>query len=90
MEAVRERPGALITLSAWQSADQKVRIRVADNGCGMSREVQEKIFIPFFSTRKHGSGIGLSLCKQIVLLHRGSIQVQSVEGQGTAFTLRFG
>jgi signal transduction histidine kinase len=55
----------------------------------MSREVQEKIFIPFFSTRKQGSGIGLSLCKQIVLLHRGAIQVQSVEGQGTSFTLRF-
>jgi two-component system nitrogen regulation sensor histidine kinase NtrY len=89
MEAVRERPKPRITLSAWQGAGQKAMIRVTDNGCGMSREVQEKIFIPFFSTRKQGSGIGLSLCKQIVLLHRGAIQVQSVEGQGTSFTLRF-
>ncbi|MGV3503224.1 MAG: sensor histidine kinase [Adhaeribacter sp.] len=89
MEALRQSPAPLITLSAWESADQQVMIRVADNGCGMSPQVQEKIFIPFFSTRKQGSGIGLSLCKQIVLLHGGAIQVQSRQGQGTAFTLRF-
>ena len=56
---------------------------------GMSEEVLDKIFIPFFSTKKHGSGIGLSLCKQIMMLHRGNIQVQSVEGEGTAFSLQF-
>lgn len=89
MEALRESPAPLITLSAWENAEGKILIRVADNGCGMSPQVQEKIFIPFFSTRRQGSGIGLSLCKQIVLLHGGLIQVQSREGQGTAFTLRF-
>jgi signal transduction histidine kinase len=47
----------------------------------------DRIFIPFFSTRKNGSGIGLSLCQQILLLHKGSIQVQSVENEGSAFTL---
>ncbi|GAB3200832.1 signal transduction histidine kinase [Pontibacter aydingkolensis] len=56
----------------------------------MSKEGQEKVFIPFFSTKKQGSGIGLSLCKQIVLLHRGTIQLQSAEGEGTVFTLRSG
>jgi two-component system nitrogen regulation sensor histidine kinase NtrY len=64
-------------------------IKVADNGMGMSPEVMENIFIPFFSTKKNGSGIGLSLCKQILLLHKGNIQVQSVEGVGTAFYLHF-
>ena len=48
-----------------------------------------KIFIPFFSTRKTGSGIGLSLCKQIMLLHKGNIQVQSTEGKGSSFILTF-
>jgi signal transduction histidine kinase len=55
----------------------------------MSPEVIENIFIPFFSTKKNGSGIGLSLCKQILLLHKGNIQVQSVEGTGSAFSLHF-
>ena len=53
----------------------------------MSPEVVENIFIPFFTTKKNGSGIGLSLCKQIMLLHKGNIQVQSVEGGGSAFLL---
>lgn len=90
MEAVKDRAAPQITLSAYTSSDKKTVIKIADNGIGMSEEVQEKIFIPFFSTRKQGNGIGLSLCKQIVLLHRGTIQVQSVEGEGTAFVLRFG
>jgi two-component system, NtrC family, nitrogen regulation sensor histidine kinase NtrY len=90
MEAVKDVPEPRIILSAYLAADRKKVIRVADNGSGMSREVQEKIFIPFFSTKKQGSGIGLSLCKQIVLLHKGTIQVQSEEGKGTAFVLRFG
>jgi two-component system, NtrC family, nitrogen regulation sensor histidine kinase NtrY len=88
MEAAKNQPKPEITLSAYLAADKKVTIRVADNGIGMTKEVQEKIFIPFFSTKKQGSGIGLSLCKQIVLLHRGTLQVQSVPGEGTAFILR--
>ncbi|MBW3544411.1 MAG: HAMP domain-containing histidine kinase, partial [Bacteroidetes bacterium] len=90
IDALKDRLDARISLSAYALADQKIIIKVADNGAGMSREVQEKIFIPFFSTKKQGSGIGLSLCKQIVMLHRGKIQVQSAEGVGTAFILRFG
>jgi len=56
---------------------------------GMPPELQDKIFIPFFSTRKNGSGIGLSLCKQIMLLHKGNILVQSTEGLGSSFILQF-
>lgn len=54
-----------------------VQITVSDNGHGISPEVQAKIFIPFYSTKKHGSGIGLSLCRQIVVRHRGKISVDS-------------
>jgi signal transduction histidine kinase len=59
------------------------------NGIVSFYSILEKIFIPFFSTKKSGSGIGLSLCKQIMMLHKGSIQVQSVDGEGTAFLLQF-
>jgi two-component system, NtrC family, nitrogen regulation sensor histidine kinase NtrY len=89
MEAVKEREEPRIILSAWYANNHKTVIKVADNGTGMPEEVLDKIFIPFFSTKKSGSGIGLSLCKQIMMLHKGNIQVQSVEGQGTAFMMQF-
>lgn len=89
MEAVKDKHEPHIILSGYLASNRKTVIRVSDNGSGMSEEVLEKIFIPFFSTKKSGSGIGLSLCKQIMMLHRGHIQVQSVEGEGTAFILQF-
>lgn len=88
IEAVKDRAERRIILSAYQ-ANRKTIIKVADNGQGMAQEVLDKIFIPFFSTKKSGSGIGLSLCKQIMMLHKGNIQVHSVEGQGTSFQLQF-
>ena len=89
MEAVKDRPNARIVLSAYIAANKKTVIKIADNGPGIEPEVIDKIFVPFFSTKKNGSGIGLSLCKQIMMLHKGNIQVQSVEGEGTAFSLQF-
>jgi two-component system nitrogen regulation sensor histidine kinase NtrY len=89
IEAVKDKEEPLITLSAYAGSNGRSTIKVADNGMGMSPEVVENIFIPFFTTKKNGSGIGLSLCKQILLLHRGNIQVQSAEGAGSAFILHF-
>ena len=89
IEAVKERSNPKIVLSAYLSNNRKTIIRVADNGIGMPAEILEKIFIPFFSTKKSGSGIGLSLCKQIMMLHKGNIYAQSVDGEGTAFLLQF-
>ena len=89
IEAVKDRENPRITLSAEIQSNQKTLVKVADNGMGMPPELIEKIFIPFFSTRKAGSGIGLSLCKQIMLLHKGNIQVQSTKGIGSAFILQF-
>ena len=89
VEAVKEKPHPHIVLSAALNADKRSMIKVADNGAGITDEVMDKIFIPFFSTRKNGNGIGLSLCKQIMILHRGNIQVQSVVGEGTSFSLLF-
>jgi two-component system nitrogen regulation sensor histidine kinase NtrY len=89
MEAVKDKQHARIVLTGYASPGNKVTLKIADNGVGMSAEILDKIFIPFFSTKKSGSGIGLSLCKQIMMLHKGNIQVQSVEGQGSAFILQF-
>ncbi len=88
-EAVKEVANPRILLSAYITGNNKVVIKVADNGIGISPDLMEKIFIPFFSTRKTGSGIGLSLCKQIMMLHKGNIKVQSMPGEGTAFLLFF-
>jgi len=89
IEAVKDAQHPQITLSAEVQSNSKIVLKVADNGIGMPPELIDKIFIPFFSTRKTGSGIGLSLCKQIMLLHKGTIQVQSAEGKGSAFLLQF-
>ncbi|MBK8518119.1 MAG: HAMP domain-containing histidine kinase [Saprospiraceae bacterium] len=88
LEAVKERSNAHIVLSAIKE-NNKILIKVADNGNGISDDLIDKIFVPFFSTKKSGSGIGLSLCKQIMMLHKGNIQVQSIKGVGTAFSLFF-
>jgi two-component system nitrogen regulation sensor histidine kinase NtrY len=88
-EALKDRSDAMIVLSAALSNNNKVVIKVADNGSGIAKDVLENIFIPFFSTKKTGSGIGLSLCKQIMMLHKGNINVHSLPGEGTAFTLQF-
>ena len=89
IEAIKDNPDPKIVLSAYIASNHKTLIKIADNGNGMPPELIDKIFVPFFSTKKSGSGIGLSLCKQIMMLHRGNIQVQSVEGEGTAFFLQF-
>jgi two-component system, NtrC family, nitrogen regulation sensor histidine kinase NtrY len=89
IDAVKEKEHPRIILSAEKNKGSRTEIRVADNGYGMSAEVMENIFVPFFSTKKSGSGIGLSLCKQIMMLHKGNIQVQSREGEGSVFTLQF-
>ncbi|GAB3907469.1 sensor histidine kinase [Mucilaginibacter boryungensis] len=89
IEAVKDRDEPRIILSGELQPNNKTIVKIADNGVGMPPELLDKIFIPFFSTRKTGSGIGLSLCKQIMLLHKGNIQVQSAEGKGSAFLLQF-
>lgn len=88
MDAVKEHPQPRISLSA-EKQDQKTVLRIADNGSGIAPELLDKIFIPFFSTKKTGNGIGLSLCKQVMMLHKGHISVKSVENEGTVFLLTF-
>jgi signal transduction histidine kinase len=89
IDAVKDSAEKQITLTGGKNEQKQVFIKVTDTGHGMEKDVLENIFIPFFTTKKTGSGIGLSLCKEILLLHRGNIHVQSKIMQGTAFTLLF-
>jgi two-component system nitrogen regulation sensor histidine kinase NtrY len=85
-EAFSTQTNRLITLSAYQS-DNLTMIEVADNGDGIEPEAIENIFIPFYTTKKTGSGIGLSLSRQILQQHGGQLNVVSEVGKGTIFTL---
>ncbi|MEA3443642.1 MAG: ATP-binding protein [Bacteroidota bacterium] len=78
-----------ITLRAYLSERAKIIIQIEDNGQGIIKEVLDKIFIPFFTTKPSGSGIGLSLSRQIIRLHGGTISAQSVPNEKTTFTMRF-
>ena len=88
IEAVKEVEQPYISLSAIETKDH-IQLRIQDNGAGMSAEIQEQIFTPFFTTKKTGTGVGLTLSKQIMLMHGGNISVDSKEGEGSTFTLQF-
>ena len=89
IQAFEEQPDKRIELTGYASEKGRAAISVKDNGAGIDAEALEKIFIPFFSTKKTGSGIGLSLSKQIMRQHEGRISVKSKLGEGTEFILRF-
>jgi signal transduction histidine kinase len=88
IDAVAGCANPAIELSATV-VNNRVIISVADNGPGIESDVLDKIFIPFFTTKNSGSGIGLSLSKQIMRLHQGSIKVNAALSHGTVFTLEF-
>ena len=69
--------------------DNVIKIEVSDNGSGIIREALEHIFVPFYTTKKSGSGIGLSLSRQIMQMHNGTITAESEPDVRTVFTLRF-
>jgi two-component system, NtrC family, nitrogen regulation sensor histidine kinase NtrY len=88
IEAFSDRKKGLISLKAFSEADS-IMIQVEDDGPGIQNDIIEDIFIPFFTTRKSGSGIGLSLSRQIMKNHAGTISVNSTPGKGSVFTLKF-
>ena len=87
--AVKEKENPEIHLFSGCDNEGHPYITVADNGCGISDAIRDKIFIPFFSSKKNGNGIGLSISREIVKLHNGKLHVQSQEGAGSAFTVLF-
>jgi signal transduction histidine kinase len=87
-DACENKPDSHVSISAQKLRDT-VLIKIVDNGKGIPNEILDTIFVPFFSTKKTGSGIGLSISKQIMMLHNGRIQVMSEEGKGTVVSLIF-
>lgn len=89
IDATENVPNPQLLVSARIGHKGTGEIKIMDNGSGIPKEILDSIFVPFFSTKKTGSGIGLSLCKQIMLLHGGKIQLQSSEANGTVVSLLF-
>ncbi|MGB0524177.1 MAG: sensor histidine kinase [Flammeovirgaceae bacterium] len=78
-----------VSLIATQDAENHIIITVRDNGPGIDKDALDRIFIPFFTTKKNGSGIGLSLSRQIMRQHKGTLTAKSIEHKGTEFSLKF-
>lgn len=87
IDALSQTAGGIIEIRTFVNDKGTPCISVRDNGEGMDEATAEKIFIPFFTTRKDGSGIGLALTKQILQLHRADIHFTSALGQGTEFVI---
>jgi len=85
MDALEHTTAPHIHLKAYLSEPQQVCIAITDNGPGIDADAVNKIFIPFYTTKKKGSGIGLSLSQQIIQSHGGQLRVSSSNGQGTTF-----
>jgi len=88
LEAITTENGK-IKLSGYKTKNEKTVLEIKDNGNGIAPELKDQIFIPFFTTKEKGSGIGLSLSRQIMHLHGGSISVKSTPDVETIFTLQF-
>jgi len=89
IQALKDRDDGTIELLSRLNEHDRVIIAVTDNGSGIPEDIRDRIFTPFYTTKKAGSGIGLSLSRQIMRLHKGNITFQSVPDEKTTFTLRF-
>jgi two-component system nitrogen regulation sensor histidine kinase NtrY len=88
-DALSGRDAARIELRAASDEAGRVLIQVTDNGAGIEAAQLEDIFVPFFTTKREGMGVGLSISRRIMRMNHGSITVRSVAGEGCVFTLRF-
>ncbi len=96
VEALAGRPHPRIELRAFRSDQEtlstgqaKILLQVIDNGAGIPPEHLDSIFVPFFTTKRNGTGVGLSISRQLMRVNRAGISVRSTPGEGTIFTLRF-
>ncbi len=90
VDACKDKGGGAVVLRYVNDTSGQFAIEVEDSGVGISQEIAEEIFVPFFTTKSGGSGIGLSIVRQIMHLHGGEVSAKSVVGEGTTFSLVFG
>ena len=83
----REARATHISVSASPAPRAGVSFTISDNGTGILPDVINRIFVPFFTTKTEGSGIGLALCRQIIVMHGGNISAESEYGKGTSFRI---
>jgi len=83
VEALRNSEDPEIELSCFMDTRDHICLSVRDNGEGIAEDKLKQVFVPFFTTRAEGSGIGLSLCRQIIRMHHGRTEIKSVPGKGT-------
>ena len=88
-EACSRKETPEVKVHIYKNAYHNPVIMVADNGCGILPDVQDKIFVPFFTTKSGGSGIGLSICRQILILHGGNITFETEPDKGTRIIMTF-
>jgi len=89
IESIDSNTDGVIEMIAFRNEMSHLTIQVKDNGKGIAPDVLDDIFVPFFTTKNNGSGIGLSLSRQIMQMHSGTIKVQSEEGKGSTFSMGF-
>lgn len=89
IEAINGQENGEILLSGMRDDKHRTVIKVSDNGPGIPEEQLDDIFVPFFTTKRKGTGVGLSVSRQIMFLNRGLIAVNSSRGEGTEFLLQF-
>ena len=87
-EAVKDSSNPEISISSWSDNSSAVYINVVDNGKGIPQNIQDKIFVPFYTTHKHGTGIGLSLSRQLANVQGGSLILTKSNQGETIFTLK--
>jgi signal transduction histidine kinase len=89
IEALAEVAAGRIELSGRQHPDGRIVIAVADNGPGIANDQRDRIFVPFFTTKRQGSGVGLTLVRQIATAHGATVDVAQTPGGGATVSLRF-
>ena len=86
IQAMKEKRGILKV--STKETNGSIEIKFQDTGTGIKKENRSKIFVPFFTTKAQGMGVGLSICKRFIEIHNGNIEVESEEGEGSIFTVK--
>lgn len=89
IDATMEVEAPQISINASLNINNRITIEIVDNGKGIKQDILDKIFMPFFTSKETGSGIGLSLSRQIMQMHKGSVTVRSKQDEGAIFTMIF-